>query len=160
MINITDLNFDAPSTAPPGTLLIQSAMSPRYAAWLSIGGGGPRNALTIDNGAHGFSVVNSQGAHGQFLSVARPRFVVDPLSALSGFDSSPEKGTLFVTPAGIGILARADHSEVGVMLDGTLVAHIDYAAFAGFRHWRIEVGSEDEPHVLFTYRHASLDGAA
>jgi hypothetical protein len=158
MINITDLNLSTPSTAVPGTLLIQSAKSPKYAAWMAIGGGGPRNALTIDNGAHGFRVVNAQGAHGLFLSVANPRFVVDPLSALSGFDSSPEPGTLFITPNGPGILSRDDRSEFGVMLDGTLIADVDYGAFAGFRHWRIEVGDEDEPLVLFTYRHESLDG--
>lgn len=160
MINITDLDLAAPSTAIPGTLLIQSAKSPRYAAWLAIGGGGPRNALTIDNGPYGFRVVNSQGAHGVFLSLANARFVVDPTSSLSGFDSSPEPGTLFITPNGAGILARDDHSEFGVMLDGTLVADIDYGNFSGFRHWRIEVGAEDEPHILFTYRHETQDGAA
>ncbi|ATY30606.1 hypothetical protein [Sphingomonas psychrotolerans] len=161
MINITDLDYTSPSTAPPGALLIHAAKAPSYAAWLAIGGGGPRNSLTIDNGPRGFKVMNGQGAHGPFLLVANPRFVVDPRSALNGFDSSPEPGTLFITPNGPGILARTDHSELGVMLDGTLLADIDYGAFAGFRHWRIEVGDPNgESDVLFTYRHPSLDEAA
>ncbi|WP_066588437.1 hypothetical protein [Sphingomonas pruni] len=161
MIELNQLEFAAPSSAQPGSLLIHAAMSPNYTALLTIGGGGPRNALTIDGGERGFRVVNAQGAHGPYLRIANPRFVIDPASALNGFDSQPEAGTLFLTPQGPGILAIADHSEVGVMLDGTLLDNVDYASFAGFRHWRIEVGDPiDEPHMLFTYRRDSLDQGA
>lgn len=160
MINIAELEFATPSIAPPGSLLIHAAKSPNHAAMLMLGGGVPRNALTIDNSKRPFRIVNAHVGHGPFLRVAKPRFVVDLSSALNGFDSSPDLGTLFLAPSGMGIVAIADHIEVGAMLDGTLMPGIDYGTFAGFCHWRIEVGDPTEPQVLFTYRHASLDAKA
>lgn len=156
MIDIKQLEIATPSAAPAGSLIIQAAKNPLYAAHLIIGGGGPRNALTIGEGKLGFEVVDLSRASGVFLEVANPRFVVDVSSAVSGFDHSPEAGTLFRTPAGVGLVAKVDHAECGVLLDGNMIA-IDYSKFAGFRHWRIELdGPGEEPHVLFTYRHSSF----
>jgi hypothetical protein len=159
VIDLASLSHVSPSAAAPGSLLIQAAKKPAYAAWLMIGGGGPRNTLTIDNGRYGFQVVDGHAASGVFLQVANPRFIVDPTSALSGTDSSPEAGTLFLTSKGPGILARLDRGTVRVMLDGTLTDDNDWGSFAGFRHWRIEVGdAAHDTHVLYTYRHESMDG--
>lgn len=156
MIDIADLELATPATAPAGSLLIQAAINPRYPAHLMIGGGGPRNALLIAEGRLAFEVVDLSRASGVFLRVAKPRFVVDLASAVSGFDHSPEAGTLFRTPAGLGIVATVDHAECGVLLDGTMV-EVDYSQFAGFRHWRIELdGPDDKPYVLFTYRHSGF----
>lgn len=160
MIEINELEYASPSTAQPGSLLIHAAKAPNHTAMLMIGGGGPRNALTIGNGERAFRIINGHGGHGPFLRVINPRLVVDPASALNGFDSSPDLGTLFLSPAGMGIVALADHVEVGAMLDGTLTGGIDYSAFAGFRRWRIEIGDPAKPHVLFNYRDSSLDGAS
>lgn len=157
MIDTADLECVSPYSAPPGSLLVHVAKVPNHSAMLMIGGGGPRNALTIDNGPRGFRIINGHGGHDPFALLSRPCFLVDPSSALNGVDSSPEPGTLFPGPKGYGIVATADHVEMAVMLDGELVADVDWAAFAGFRHWRIEIGDPLTPHVLFTYRHASLD---
>jgi hypothetical protein len=152
MIAIDQLSSSSPGSAEAGSLLIQVAKSPTYAAWLIIGGGGPRNALVIDNSAHGFKVVDGRAAHGSFLRISNPRFVVD---------GSPEAGTLFIGRDGPGILARLEHGECRVMLDGTISDDTSYTNFSGFRHWRIEVdGSGDEPVTLFSYRHRSLDKPA
>lgn len=160
MIDVADLEYMSPASAPPGSLLIHAARSPTYDALLMISGGGPRNALTLTEGERAFRVINGHGVQGPFLRVANPRFVVDRSSALNGFDSSPEPGTLFLSPRGAGIFGIADHAQVGVMLDGTLTAGIDYGNFAGFRHWRVEVGDPaDGPQVLFTCRPRGLDGA-
>lgn len=158
MIDVEDLQNSAPNRAEPGSLLLQIAKSPAYAAWLIIGGGGPRNSLVIDNGKYGFNVVDGRNAHGSFVRISNPRFVVDPTSGISGIDGSPEPGTLFITADGPGILARVDHGECRVMLDGSISDETSYANFAGYRLWRIEAdGSNGEPVVLFSYRHASLD---
>ena len=102
---------------------------------------------------YGFRVVEMRRAGGVFLTVKNPRFVVDPTSAVSGFDHSPEPGTLFITPQGPGVLAIEDHAELGVLLSGEIVPDVDFGKFAGFRHWRLEVGdAADTTHVLFTRR--------
>ena len=44
-----------------------------------IGGGGPHNALVIDNGKYGFRVVDGRSATGAFVRIANPRFVVTSL---------------------------------------------------------------------------------
>lgn len=158
MISIEHLESSSPGRADPGSLLLQVAKAPAYAAWLIIGGGGPRNALIIDNGPHGFKVVDGRAAYGSFVRVGHPRFVVDPASGITGTDGSPEPGTLFRTPEGPGILARLDHAECRVLLDGRIREDTGYAEFAGFRHWRIEVdGPDGHPVILFTYRHRSMD---
>jgi hypothetical protein len=157
MLDVASLHLLAPSAAPPGTLLIHAAKSPLHAAWLTIGGGGPRNILTIDNGEHGFKVVDGRRANGSFLQILSPRFVVDPESAITGTDSSPDRGTLFISSAGPGILSKLDYGECRVLLDGTILLDSSYENFAGFRHWRIEVDGEGhKPRVLFTYRHGSF----
>lgn len=152
MIDVAQLEFATPSEARPGSILVQATKKPMYAALLTIGGGGPRNALTIGD-QYGFRIVDMRRAGGVFLTVTGSRFVVDPASAVSGFDHSPEPGTLFVTPQGPGVLAIADHAEVGVLLSGEIVADVDFGKFAGFRHWRLEVGdTANTTHVLFTRR--------
>ena len=159
MIDVSLLELVAPTAAPPGSLLIHCAKQPLYPALLTVSGGGPRNTLVIADDGLGFEVVDMARASGVFLKVAKPRFVVDPESAVTGFDHTPEPGTLFLTSAGAGILARADHAECGVMLDGTMTG-IDYAKFAGFRAWRIEIdGADDKPHVLYSHRAKSLGQA-
>jgi hypothetical protein len=151
MIDIASLEIATPTTAPPGSLLIECAKSPRFPVLLAVGGGGARNTLIIGDGKLGFEVVDMSRAHGLFLRVGPARFMVDPASAVSGFDHSPDPGTLFRTPAGTGMLARVDGAEHGVLLDGTLT-QVDYALFAGFRRWRIELdGSGEEPHVLYAH---------
>ena len=158
LIDVTHLEISSPGRADPGAILIQAGKSPMYAAWLIIGGGGPRNALVIDNGKYGFKVFDASQANGVFMRVKNPRFVVDTDSGITGMDGSPEKGTLFVTSDGAGILAGLDHGECRVMLDGTISDHSSYSEFAGFPHWRIEVdGPGDQPRTLFTYRDQSLD---
>jgi hypothetical protein len=152
MIGVAQFEFAVPSEASPGSILVQASRKPMYAAMMAIGGGGPRNAMTIGD-QHGFRIVDMSRAGGVFLAVKNPRFLVDPASSVGGFDHSPEPGTLFVTPRGPGILAIADHAELGVLLSGEIVADIDFGKFAGFRHWRLEVGeATDTTHVLFTRR--------
>ena len=159
MIDVAQLEFALPSEASPGSILVQASRKPTYAALLAIGGGGPRNAMTIGD-QHGFRLVDMRRAGGVFLTVRNPRFVVDPVSAVSGFDHSPEPGTLFITPQGPGVLAIADHAELGVLLSGEIVADVDFGKFAGFRHWRLEVGdAADTTHVLFTRRDPDQQGA-
>lgn len=72
-------------------------------------------------------------------------------------DGFSERGTLFVTPEGAGILASLDHGECRVLLNGTISGGSCYSDVTGFRHWHIEVdGPGDEPQMLFTYGHPGL----
>jgi hypothetical protein len=81
-IDVAQLEFATPLEPSPGSILVQASRKPTYAALLAIGGGGPRNAMTIGN-QHGFRLVDMRQAGGMFLTVKNRRFVVDTASPVT-----------------------------------------------------------------------------
>jgi hypothetical protein len=131
------------SKATPGHILVASSVQVSHPPKLVVAGNRPLLLHLGGEEKSAFRVLAVGQNPNLSLAISDWKLVVDETDLVSPFSATPAMGEAFFSDGVPGIVARLDHAEAYVGLDGTLLPEPDWSKFIGFKSWKIVLQLND-----------------